>query len=130
MIDPKLDDIGNMANITALIHQHFQHHWIGFYRVVGQELMLGPFQGPVACTRIGFGKGVCGQAWEQGQSIIVQDVHQHPGHIACSPYSNSEIVVPCIRQGKVWAVLDIDSTEFNAFEQIDQDALEELLKEL
>lgn len=125
-----VDDVANMANISRLIMEHFPNHWIGFYRVVGQDLLLGPFNGPIACTRIGFGKGVCGKAWETRQTQIVDDVHQFPGHIACSALSNSEIVVPCIREGEVFAVLDIDSTEYAAFTALDKKHLEELVSYL
>jgi GAF domain-containing protein len=119
-----------MANFSRLIMEHFPNHWIGFYRVVGQDLLLGPFNGPIACTRISFGKGVCGKAWATRQTQIVDDVHQFPGHIACSALSNSEIVIPCIREGEVFAVLDIDSTEYAAFTALDKKYLEELVSYL
>jgi len=127
LIYKDVDDIANMANISRLIMEHFPNHWIGFYRVQGDKLILGPFQGPIACTTIGYGKGVCGTAWQTMQTQIVDDVHQFAGHIACSSLSNSEIVVPCIRGNRVYAVLDIDSTEFKAFDEIDQRYLEELV---
>ena len=130
LIDPKVDDIANMANVSRLILEHFPNHWIGFYRVVGDNLVLGPFNGPLACTVINYGKGVCGTAWEQGKTQIVDDVHSFPGHIACSAASNSEIVVPCIRNGEVYAVLDIDSDQFNSFDDIDARNLEELVSYL
>ena len=130
LIDPEADDIANMANLSRLLFDHFEHHWIGFYRVVGQQLVLGPFHGPVACTRIDYGKGVCGTAWKEAKTQVVEDVHSFPGHIACSALSNSEIVVPCIRNGKVYAVLDIDSTAFGEFTSEDQDYLEKMVSYL
>ncbi|MBR9860474.1 GAF domain-containing protein [bacterium] len=107
--------------------QELPQHWIGFYFVRGTELVLGPFQGPVACTLIQKGKGVCGSSWESGSTIVVDNVHEFEGHIACSPYSNSEIVIPCFRNGEVWAVLDIDSSEFSAFDEIDSEYLQKLV---
>ena len=127
LLDPAVDRTANMANLCALLMERMQEHWIGFYRVQGEELILGPFQGPVACTRIAFGKGVCGTAWLQKKTIIVEDVHAFPGHIACSPYSNSEIVVPCMDEGEVFAVLDIDSTRFDAFGEAEQEMLEKMV---
>lgn len=127
LVDHKADDICNMANLSALIYQHFNHHWVGFYRVIDHELVLGPFQGPVACTRIGYGKGVCGTSWKSAESLIVDNVHEFPGHIACSAHSNSEIVVPCIRHGEVYAVLDIDSIAYSNFDKIDTLYLEQLV---
>src|SRR5690349_19630146 len=121
------DLIAAMANMSAALKQTFGWHWIGFYRVMGAELVLGPFQGPVACTRIGFGKGVCGTAWQEERIVVVPDVEQFPGHIACSALSRSEIVVPIRdRDGRVAAVLDIDSTELNDFSAVDEQALENL----
>ena len=130
LVSHDVDDVANMANISRLIMEHFPNHWIGFYRVVGQYLLLGPFTGPIACTRISFGKGVCGKARATGQTQLVDDVHQFPGHIACSALSNSEIVIPCIREGEVFAVLDIDSTEQAAFTALDKKYLEELVSYL
>jgi GAF domain-containing protein len=130
LIYKDVDDIANMANISRLIWEQFQYHWIGFYRVHKEDLMLGPFQGPIACTTIGFGKGVCGKAWQTNKTQIVANVHQFPGHIACSSASNSEIVVPCIRNGEVFAVLDIDSDQFNSFDDTDAQYLEELVSYL
>lgn len=105
------DPVAILANAAAAIHQTFGWHWVGFYRVQGQELVLGPFQGPVACMRIGRGKGVCGTAWKEARTIVVPDVELFPGHIACSPLSRSEIVVPLLdRNGQVTAVLDVDSS--------------------
>lgn len=126
LVSGEKDLIANMANIAAVLHDTFGFWWTGFYRVEGQELVLGPFQGPIACTRIPFGKGVCGAAWQQKKTIIVPDVHQFPGHIACSSASNSEIVVPVMRSNNVVAVLDIDSRDFNSFDSIDQYFLEQI----
>lgn len=124
--------LSNMANFCAILQFQFHHHWVGFYLVdePKQELYLGTFQGPLACTKIPFGKGVCGSTWEQGKSIIVDDVHQFPGHIACSSATNSEIVVPVKVKNKVVAVLDIDSIAFKNFDQTDQQILEEMVEHL
>ena len=115
-----------MANIAAALHEAFGFWWTGFYRVDGQQLVLGPFQGPIACTRIPFGRGVCGTAWQRGETVVVPNVHEFPGHIACSTASNSEIVVPIRRNGEIIAVLDIDSTEFNTFDATDRYYLEQI----
>ena len=121
------DPVAAMANMAAAIHQAFGWHWVGFYRVVGNELVLGPFQGPVACTRIPHGKGVCGTAWAEGRSVVVPDVELFPGHIACSALSRSEIVVPVHdREGRIVAVLDIDSSELNDLGPEDALGLERL----
>lgn len=122
------DMIANMANVAAILHEAFGFWWTGFYRVEGNELILGPFQGPVACTRIAFGRGVCGTAWERGETICVPNVHEFAGHIACSSESNSEIVVPLWHDGRVTAVLDIDSAEYNTFDETDKKYLEEVVK--
>lgn len=114
----------NLANVAAALRQTFGFFWVGFYVVNGNELVLGPFQGDVACTRIGFGKGVCGSAWQKAETIIVPDVEQFPGHIACSSKSRSEIVVPILSNKKVVAVLDVDSDQLNDFDEIDQVGLE------
>lgn len=124
LLDAEKDFVANMANTAALIHSTFGFWWTGFYRVEGQQLVLGPFQGPPACTRIGFGKGVCGTSWKNGSAIIVPDVELFPGHIACSAASKSEIVVPIIKNGEVKAVIDIDSAELNTFDEEDQHYLE------
>ena len=124
------DPIANMANVASMLHETFGFWWTGFYRVEGQQLVLGPFQGPIACTRIPYGKGVCGAAWQRAQTIIVPNVHNFPGHIACSSASNSEIVVPIIRNSRVIAVLDIDSTDFNTFDETDQLYLEKIAEML
>ena len=123
------DMVANLANITAALKQTFNFLWIGFYLVKKGELVLGPFQGPIACTRIGFGKGVCGTAWEKKKTVIVGDVDQFPGHITCSSLSKSEIVVPVLdKQGEVVMVLDIDSDQFENFDQTDVDWLEKIVK--
>ena len=120
------DMIANMANVAAALHEAFGFWWTGFYRVEGQQLVLGPFQGPIACTRIPFAKGVCGTAWQRAETVIVPNVHEFAGHIACSSASNSEIVVPVLRSGQVVAVLDIDSTDFGTFDETDQQYLEKI----
>ncbi len=130
LIDKQVDDVANMANLCTLMYEHIPHHWIGFYRVQEQYLVLGPYRGPVACTRIAYGKGVCGTAWQELSTQIVADVHQFDGHIACSSASNSEIVIPCIRNGEVFAVLDIDSDAFDTFDETDARYLEELVSYL
>lgn len=131
LIEGETDSVAVMANVCAAIHEAMGFFWTGFYRVQGGELVLGPFQGPVACMHIGFGRGVCGTAWEQRQTIVVPDVEQFPGHIACSSLSRSEIVVPVFSQnGDVVAVLDIDSKELATFDDIDRQYLEGIVKEL
>ena len=120
------DLIANLANIAAALKQTFGFFWVGFYLVKGDELVLGPFQGPVACTRIPFGKGVCGTAWKERRTIVVPDVEQFPGHIACNSVSKSEIVVPLFDNGEIIGVLDIDSDRLNEFDEIDARYLEEL----
>ena len=131
LIDGETDLVAVMANVCAAIHETMGFWWTGFYRVVDNELLLGPFQGPVACMHIGFGKGVCGTAWKEQQTIIVPDVELFPGHIACSSLSRSEIVVPVLSKGReVVAVLDIDSKELATFDNIDQQYLEEICKML
>lgn len=121
------DQIANMANVAAMIHSTFGFWWTGFYRVVGEELVLGPFQGPLACSRIKYGRGVCGTAWKQQQTQVVPDVELFPGHIACSSLSRSEIVVPVFRDGSVIAVLDIDSEKLATFDEIDREWLEKIV---
>ena len=120
------DTIANMANTAALIHESFGFWWTGFYIVKGEELVLGPFQGPVACTRIGFGKGVCGTSWKRRESIIVPDVEDFPGHIACSSLSRSEIVIPIFKDEDIIGVLDIDSKELSTFDETDRVWLEKI----
>ena len=123
------DEVAKMANIAAVIHQEMGFWWTGFYRVKNGELVLGPFQGPVACMHIAFGKGVCGTAWKQGETIVVPDVELFPGHIACSSESRSEIVVPVFSaDGEITAVLDIDSRELGTFDDVDKEWLEEIVK--
>lgn len=128
LVADEQDMIANMANIVSALHEAFGFWWTGFYRVDGNELVLGPFQGPVACTRIPYGRGVCGTAWAQNQTVIVPDVHKFPGHIACSGASKSEIVVPVCRDNRVIAVLDIDSAEYNTFDSIDRQYLEQIAR--
>ena len=125
LLDGETDQVAMMANVAAAIQTEMGFFWTGFYRVVGNELVLGPFQGPVACMHIGFGRGVCGTAWQQRQTIVVPDVEQFPGHIACSSLSRSEIVVPLFgADGEIVAVLDIDSMELATFDQVDRLYLE------
>ena len=126
LLEGETDRTANLANAAALIHETFGFWWTGFYLVRGRELLLGPFQGPVACTRIPFGKGVCGTAWERRETIVVPDVEAFPGHIACSSLSRSEIVVPILQGGDVVAVLDIDSRELATFDEQDASGLEAL----
>jgi len=126
MVKDESDPVANMANVAALIQEAFHFWWTGFYRVIDNQLVLGPFQGPVACTRIGFGKGVCGTSWKERKTLVVEDVEQFPGHIACSSESKSEIVVPLIKQGEVIGVLDIDSERLAAFDATDQHWLEQI----
>jgi GAF domain-containing protein len=130
VIEDESDLIANMANVAAMLHETFGFWWTGFYRVVGEELVLGPFQGPMACTRIKKGRGVCGTAWQKEETQVVPDVDKFPGHIACSSLSRSEIVVP-VRQGEdIIAVLDIDSAELNTFDHTDRHFLEEIVSML
>jgi GAF domain-containing protein len=130
VMDPTVDLIANMANMAAMLHETFKFWWTGFYRVIGNELVLGPFQGPLACTRIPFGRGVCGSAWKERRTLVVPDVEQFPGHIACSSASKSEIVVPIIQNGEVIAVLDIDSENLATFDQTDADYLQRMVNML
>ncbi len=127
LIDTETDLIAAMANVAAAIHRSFGWLWTGFYLVKQDELVLGPFQGPIACTRIRKGKGVCGNAWQQAQTLVVPDVDAFPGHIACSSLSRSEIVVPLLdSHGQVRAVLDVDSIELASFDDNDRAALEQI----
>ena len=127
LIEGEDDQIAIMSNVAAAIHQEMKFWWTGFYRVVGDELLLGPFQGPVACMHIPFGRGVCGTAWQRQQTVVVPDVDQFPGHIACSSQSRSEIVVPVFSpDGKVTAVLDIDSEKLATFDDVDRQYLEQI----
>lgn len=123
------DQVANLANMAAVLKETFGFFWVGFYRVRDGELVLGPFQGPVACTRIAYGRGVCGTAWAENRTLVVPDVDAFPGHIACSSLSRSEIVVPLRRpSGEVWGVLDVDSDRLSAFDETDAVYLEELCK--
>jgi GAF domain-containing protein len=126
LVAGETDGIANMANIAAALKTAFGFWWVGFYIVRGNELVLGPFQGPVACTRIAFGRGVCGAAWQRRQTIVVPDVALFPGHIACSSQSQSEIVVPLFRDNEVIGVLDIDSEQLNTFDAVDAHYLEKI----
>jgi len=127
LLEGEPDLIANMANITAALKEQFQWFWAGFYLVKKGELVLGPFQGPVACTRIQKGRGVCGKAWEDAQTLIVPDVSKFPGHIACSAFSKSEIVLPLIKDKEVFAVLDIDHDLENYFDETDKNYLEKII---
>lgn len=131
LIAGETDKVAVMSNVAAAIHQEMKFWWTGFYRVVGDELVLGPFQGPVACMHIPFGRGVCGTAWQREQTIVVPDVELFPGHIACSSASRSEIVVPVFdKEGRVTALLDIDSEQLATFDETDQRYLEEICRML
>jgi L-methionine (R)-S-oxide reductase len=130
LIDGETDLIANLANIAAALKEQFGWFWVGFYLVKNNELVLGPFQGPVACTRIKKGRGVCGSSWQQAQTLIVPDVSKFPGHIACSSLSVSEIVVPIIRNKQVIAVLDVDSEKPALFDATDKKYLEQIVAEI
>jgi len=127
LLEGEPDLTANMANMVAALKEQFGWFWVGFYLVKKDELVLAPFQGPVACTRISKGRGVCGSSWQQAKTLIVPDVEKFPGHIACSSLSRSEIVVPVIRNGNVQAVLDVDSSSYDQFDTTDQRYLEELV---
>ena len=127
LLEGENDLIANLANVSAALKEQFNFLWVGFYLVKNDELVLGPFQGPVACTRIRMGKGVCGASWERAKTIIVPDVAAFPGHIACSSSSRSEIVIPLIREGVVAGVLDVDSEELNEFDEIDSKYLSQIV---
>lgn len=128
LTEAESDPIANMANISSMLHQTFGFWWTGFYRVVGNELVLGPFQGPMACTRITKGKGVCGTAWSEERTVVVEDVDKFPGHIACSSLSRSEIVVPVWHNNEVIGVLDIDSEHLASFDTTDKEWLERIVQ--
>jgi L-methionine (R)-S-oxide reductase len=130
LIDGEPDLVANLANIAAALKEQFGWFWIGFYLVKKEELVLGPFQGPVACTRIQKGRGVCGSSWQQAQTLIVPDVSKFPGHIACSSLSVSEIVVPIIRNNEVIGVLDVDSEKPDLFDETDKKYLEEIVQQI
>jgi L-methionine (R)-S-oxide reductase len=127
LVDGEADRVANLANISAALKQQFDWLWVGFYLVRESELVVGPFQGPIACTRISKGRGVCGTAWQEGRTLIVPDVEAFPGHIACSSLSRSEIVVPIYHQGEVVGVLDADSVELNHFDEEDRRWLEQIV---
>ena len=128
LVSGEKDLIANLSNIAAALKQTFDFFWVGFYLVKENELVLGPFQGPIACTRIGFGKGVCGTSWKEEKTILVPNVDEFPGHIACSSDSKSEIVLPAFKNGKVFLVLDVDSDQLNDFDETDAEFLGRLMK--
>jgi GAF domain-containing protein len=128
LLEGEPDLIANLANVAAALKEQFGWLWVGFYLVKGEELVLGPFQGPVACTRIKKGRGVCGHSWAKGETLIVPDVEKFPGHIACSSLSRSEIVVPLWKEKEIVGVLDVDSTELNTFNEVDQLYLEKIIQ--
>ena len=128
LVEGETDVVANLSNIAAALRQSMGFFWVGFYLVKNNELVLGPFQGPIACTRIQFGKGVCGASWKEQKTILVPDVEQFPGHIACSSASKSEIVLPAFKNGSVALVLDVDSDKLNDFDETDQVELEKLMR--
>lgn len=128
LLEGEPDLVANLANICAALKEQFGWLWVGFYLVKKEELVLGPFQGPVACTRIKKGRGVCGTSWAEAKTLIVPDVEKFPGHIACSSLSRSEIVIPLIHNNEVWGVLDVDSTEPDQFDETDRRFLEEIVQ--
>lgn len=123
LVQGETNRVANLANVAAALKQTFDFFWVGFYLVEGEELVLGPFQGPVACTRIGYGKGVCGTAWKEGRTVVVPDVNRFPGHIACSSASQSEIVVPIWKGTSIVGVLDVDSDRLGDFSEVDAEGL-------
>ena len=127
LLDGETDEMANLANIAAALKEQFGWLWVGFYLVKNGQLVLGPFQGPVACTRIQLGRGVCGTSWKEARTLIIPDVEKFPGHIACSSLSRSEIVVPLFRNGEVIGVLDVDSSELDQFNETDRCFLEEIV---
>lgn len=127
LLNGETDLVANLANIAGALKEQFGFFWVGFYLVKGEELVLGPFQGPVACTRIKKGRGVCGTAWEKAETIIVPDVEQFPGHIACSSLSKSEIVLPLLQLKNVVGILDVDSSELNSFDHVDAKYLQKII---
>lgn len=128
LIAGETDHVANFSNIVAALKQTMDFFWVGFYIVKNNQLVLGPFQGPIACTRIDFGKGVCGASWAQKKTILVPNVDEFPGHIACSSASKSEIVLPAFKNGEVALVLDVDSDKLNDFDAVDQQALERIMR--
>lgn len=127
LLEGETDTVANLANVAAALKEQFKWFWVGFYMVKENQLVLGPFQGPVACTRIALGRGVCGSAWKEARTLVVPDVEQFPGHIACSSLSRSEIVVPVMRNGEVLGVLDVDSEHLNHFDETDRQYLEAIV---
>lgn len=130
LIEGETDLIANLANVAAALKEAFNFFWVGFYIVKSNQLVLGPFQGPIACTRIAYGKGVCGASWRDKKAIVVDDVNLFPGHIACSSFSQSEIVIPIVRNSEVVAVLDVDSDQLGQFDEIDRKYLSEIVEYL
>ncbi len=128
LIEGEEDLVANLANVAAALKEAFDFFWVGFYIVKNNQLVLGPFQGPIACTRIGYGKGVCGTSWKENKTIIVDDVNEFPGHIACSSLSQSEVVVPIARNNEVVAVLDVDSDKLSQFDEVDQKYLSQIVE--
>src|ERR1043165_3419180 len=128
LITGEPDLIANLSNVSAALKEQFKWHWVGFYLVKGEELVLGPFQGPVACTRIKKGRGVCGSSWANGETLVVPDVEKFPGHIACSSLSRSEIVLPLWKNGEIVGVLDVDTDALNAFDETDKKYLENVIQ--
>lgn len=127
LLDGETDMIANLGNVAAALKEQFGWFWVGFYLVKNDELVLGPFQGPVACTRIRKGRGVCGTSWEKAETLIVPDVEKFPGHIACSSLSRSEIVIPLIKNNTVWAILDVDSEHLDYFDDTDREGLQRII---
>ncbi len=130
LIEGETDLIANLANVSAALKEAFNFFWVGFYIVKNDQLVLGPFQGPIACTRIGYGKGVCGTSWKENRANVVADVDLFPGHIACSSLSQSEIVIPIVKDNQVVAILDVDSEYLNHFDEIDQKYLSKIVEQL
>ena len=128
LITGESDVVANLSNIAAALKQAMNFFWVGFYLVKENQLVLGPFQGPIACTRINLGKGVCGTSWKEGKTIVVPNVDEFPGHIACSSVSKSEIVLPAFKNGAVSLVLDVDSDQLNDFDEVDAKALEQVMR--
>jgi L-methionine (R)-S-oxide reductase len=128
LVEGEPDTVANLSNIAAALKQTMSFFWVGFYIVKNDQLVLGPFQGPIACTRINFGKGVCGTSWKEKKTILVPNVDEFPGHIACSSASKSEIVLPAFRNGEVALVLDVDSDVLNDFDETDRESLEKVMR--
>jgi L-methionine (R)-S-oxide reductase len=128
LLEGESDLVANLANVAAALKEQFGWLWVGFYLVKGDELVLGPFQGPVACTRIKKGRGVCGSSWAKGETLIIPDVEKFPGHIACSSLSRSEIVLPLFKEGQVMGVLDVDSKDLSTFDETDKNYLEQIIQ--